>query len=52
MNVERATIDDIPELVELRLAYLTEDGSLLGLSVVELKSRRKASRQLRSRKTL
>ena len=38
MNVERATTDDIPELVELRPAYLTEDGGLLGLSVVELKA--------------
>ncbi|MBR3314874.1 MAG: GNAT family N-acetyltransferase [Atopobiaceae bacterium] len=29
MNVERATTDDIPELVELRLAYLTEDSGPL-----------------------
>ena len=29
MNVERATTDDIPELVDLRLAYLTEDSGPL-----------------------
>ena len=35
MNVERATTDDIPELVELRLAYLTEDSGPLDRDVAD-----------------
>ena len=35
MNIERATREDIDELVELRLAYLTEDSGPLGRGVTE-----------------
>ncbi len=35
MNVERATTDDIAELVELRLAYLTEDSGPLDRDVAD-----------------
>ena len=35
MSVERATKEDIDELVELRLAYLTEDSGPLGKDVTE-----------------